>query len=114
MRADERNSNRRLWLSVLAAGLGAGLMLAACSQLGVGSGKVGSASPAPKVAVAKPPTQLEQFQHTVQPFLEQHCYDCHGEDDAENGVRLDQFDSEAALAAGEPDPRKGAEEPDDP
>jgi len=102
MRADERKSTGRLWLSLLTAGLGVGLTLAACSQLGVGTGKVGSATPAAKVAVAKPPTQFELFQHTVQPFLEQHCYDCHGDDDAENGVRLDLFDSEAALAAGSP------------
>ena len=35
--------------------------------------------------VAKP------FEKDVQPFLKKYCYDCHGEDIQEGGVRLDQF-----------------------
>lgn len=48
----------------------------------------------------------DQFKANVQPFLQKHCYECHGEDDPENGFRLDQYSSMAAIVKD----RKGIEE----
>lgn len=53
-----------------------------------------------------------EFQHTIRPILAEHCYECHGPDEAvrEAGLRLDQRDSavarldsdHAAIVPGDP------------
>lgn len=48
----------------------------------------------------------EQFKANVQPFLQKHCYECHGAEDPENGFRVDQYTSLAAIVKD----RKGIEE----
>jgi len=61
-------------------------------------------APASQLASAKnvstPAARWSEFHKTVQPFLAQHCYSCHGPDDAENGMRLDQFLDQASLEQG--------------
>ena len=42
------------------------------------------------------------FQKTVQPFLEKHCYDCHDDQDSEGNVRLDVLTTEDSLVKGIP------------
>ena len=40
---------------------------------------------------------LTTFNRDIQPLLENHCYECHGEGKSKGGVTLDGFTSEAAL-----------------
>jgi hypothetical protein len=60
------------------------------------------AGPASQLAAAKatPAANWAEFHKSVQPFLAQHCYSCHGADDAENDLRLDLFHDQASLEAG--------------
>ena len=44
-----------------------------------------------KVNVVQAATVPAPFGEKVRPFLEKYCFDCHGEDIQEGGVRLDQF-----------------------
>ncbi len=77
---------------------GSCLLLGSCMQTAA-DGK----SPAQASAVAsaaRPGAKWEEFHQTVQPFLAQHCYECHGPKDAENDLRLDLFKDEASLEAG--------------
>ncbi len=53
------------------------------------------ANPAPAAPVQT--ADFAAFQKTIQPFFTAHCVDCHGDKDAEAGVRLDNITSEAAL-----------------
>ena len=46
---------------------------------------------------AAPQTKWDEFHRDVQPFLAKHCYECHGDDNAENGFRLDLVKDEASL-----------------
>ncbi|MEO7413706.1 MAG: DUF1592 domain-containing protein [Opitutaceae bacterium] len=50
--------------------------------------------------------EWDQFKTHVQPFLKTHCYECHGEEEPENGFRLDQYSNLAAIVKD----RKGIEE----
>jgi len=58
----------------------------------------------PKVATTAsgPKPDFATFAHTVQPFLAEHCYECHDDKDTEGNVRLDIFKDEASLAKGMP------------
>jgi hypothetical protein len=103
----DRNVNRLLWFGVCAGAVAAGMFLDACNHapMGTAATPVRKATPmllAAAKPIAKPHTKWEEFHRTVQPFLADHCYDCHGEDDPENGVRLDVFHDEASLDAGMP------------
>lgn len=56
------------------------------------------------------PQQLEFFESKIRPLLNAHCYECHGSDAQEGGLRLDSRsalvaggDSGAAIEAGQPD-----------
>jgi hypothetical protein len=110
----DRKRRGLLWLGLGAGAWGAGLLLAACNQSPVSAGPgtvrnsaatslAMAAKPAiAKAGIVKPATSWDNFHRTVQPFLAQHCYECHGEDDAENDVRLDLFQDEASLEAGMP------------
>ncbi len=69
----------------------------------------GAATPAAANPVSAPATPAKaavlnfaDFQKNVQPFLAAHCYKCHGPDDIEGEVRLDQFTDDAALVKGMP------------
>ena len=77
------------------------LTVLACSM--PGGNTASTSEPNASVAAVKttPPSYAE-FQKTVQPFFAEHCYACHGADDAEAGVRLDTLTSEASLAKGVP------------
>jgi mono/diheme cytochrome c family protein len=54
----------------------------------------------PTVAAPNSAAEWKQFQKTVQPFLAENCYECHGAKDPENDFRLDVFTNSAALANG--------------
>ena len=54
--------------------------------------------------------QFEFFENKIRPLLDAHCYECHGNDAQEGGLRLDSRsalvaggDSGAAIEAGQPD-----------
>lgn len=56
------------------------------------------------------PQQIEFFESKIRPLLDAHCYECHGSDVQEGGLRLDSRsalvaggDSGAAIEAGQPD-----------
>jgi len=68
----------------------AALVLLACSN--------------PKVAAtpAGPDPTFAGYQHSVQPFLAAHCYECHGPKDSEGDVRFDLVTDDASLAKGMP------------
>ncbi len=76
----------------------------------IGASVPGCSSPNPTAATpanAKPASTATAptfagFQHTLQPFLAEHCYECHGPKDTEGGVRLDIFTSDDSLAKGMP------------
>ncbi len=42
-------------------------------------------------------TALTTFNRDIQPLLQAHCYDCHGDGNSKGGVRLDGFKSDADL-----------------
>src|SRR3954467_11889766 len=44
---------------------------------------------APAIAAPLSPDSQRQFQQTVKPFLETHCYDCHDEQTTRAGFRID-------------------------
>ncbi len=48
---------------------------------------------------AFPPDQIEFFEKRIRPLLAEHCYDCHGANKHENGLRLD--DHASALLGSE-------------
>ena len=69
------------------------LVLSACMQA-----TTGTQNPAPLLAAAaKPATKWDEFHRSVQPFLAKHCFECHGDENAENGFRLDGIRDEASL-----------------
>jgi hypothetical protein len=91
---------RPFWrVSVALTALGVGVL--ACSMPASNSASSGSANSKTAVASAPLPSYAE-FQKTVQPFFASHCYECHGTDDSEAGVRLDIFTSDETLAKGVP------------
>ena len=46
-----------------------------------------------QATAAPEPSQLQvEFQQTIQPLLQQFCYDCHGSETQESGVRVDRLD----------------------
>ncbi len=57
------------------------------------------ALPAAALAAARPPATLATYRTAVQPILERHCYDCHGNGIAKGGVTLDAFASDAEVTA---------------
>lgn len=89
-----------------AAGLCLGLLLAACAQqpVSVPTNQAAKlAAPArPVIAAANPAAKWQEFHQTIQPFLERHCYECHGDENAENGFRLDVFENPGSLEDGAP------------
>jgi Protein of unknown function (DUF1592)/Protein of unknown function (DUF1587)/Protein of unknown function (DUF1595) len=48
------------------------------------------------------PTDLAEFQKTVQPFVAKHCLECHGDKKQSGDVRFDLFQDATALAQGFP------------
>ncbi len=88
---------RRLGIALTTLGLG----MLACTMPQGNTGSSKSSKLTPPVA---PPLALNfaEFQKTVQPFFAAHCYECHGPDDSESGVRLDLFNSDSDLAKGMP------------
>lgn len=42
-------------------------------------------------SAASPEATVQAYQHVVRPFLEQHCFVCHGEKDRKAGLRLDDL-----------------------
>jgi hypothetical protein len=83
------------------AALGVCALFAAClHQTAAPEAKVVSPGTAAVAAVLKPATKWDEFHQTVQPFLAKHCYECHGDDNAENGFRLDLIRDEHSLAEG--------------
>ena len=78
-------------------------MLSACVRLPNRPPTAGVTAPAAQFAIAdlaaKPATQWDQFHQTVQPFLAKHCFECHGDENAENGFRLDGIKDAASLEA---------------
>jgi hypothetical protein len=40
---------------------------------------------------------LASFTRDIQPVLDEHCYDCHGDGERKGGVQLDDFRNEAAI-----------------
>jgi mono/diheme cytochrome c family protein len=63
----------------------------------------GAAQRAPQPSAAPPPpkphTSATGFETIVRPFLERHCYDCHGnKGEPEKGLNLQAFESVDALA----------------
>ncbi len=61
--------------------------------------KTAESPPATPAALAP---SWPEFQKTVQPFLQAHCYECHGDNEPEAGVNLTTFHDEASLANGIP------------
>ncbi|HVZ64105.1 MAG TPA: DUF1592 domain-containing protein [Opitutaceae bacterium] len=51
---------------------------------------------APAAAAGK----WDDYHRTVQPFFAKHCFECHGDENAENGFRLDLIHDEASLENG--------------
>jgi hypothetical protein len=46
-----------------------------------------------------PPASAAAFETTIQPFLENHCYDCHDARHQKGNLNLEQFDSADAVVA---------------
>ncbi|HWA09539.1 MAG TPA: DUF1592 domain-containing protein [Opitutaceae bacterium] len=110
MRTTEPKARSFLGNGVAVCLLGFCLLLAACVRP-AGSTRTGpqaSASllaaatvkVAPAVAPAKRATPWDEFHKTVQPFLAEHCYTCHGDANAENNFRLDLIHDDASLEDG--------------
>lgn len=51
-------------------------------------------------AAAQEPQARDAFQADIAPLLKRYCVDCHSKDDAEAGIVLDEFDSQAAAVKG--------------
>jgi hypothetical protein len=82
--------SKRNPLAVLAASLvAASLFFPLSGQAGVTTPKT----------TAPSATSWPDFEKKVKPFFAENCYDCHGADDQENGVRLDIFKDQASLDA---------------
>jgi hypothetical protein len=86
--------------------LGVCLILAACFNPATAP-QAAQKSAAPKTpakvalaVAATPASQWEDFHRKVQPFLAKHCYECHGDENAENGFRLDVISDAASLDEG--------------
>ncbi len=86
--------------------LGVCLILAACFNPATAP-QAAQKSAAPKTpakvalaVAAKPANPWEDFHRNVQPFLAKHCYECHGDENAENGFRLDVISDAASLDEG--------------
>ncbi len=52
---------------------------------------------APALLGAAEPTALTNFTREIQPILQEHCYDCHGDGKSKGGIKLDGFASDADL-----------------
>ncbi|MES1167423.1 MAG: DUF1592 domain-containing protein, partial [Pseudomonadota bacterium] len=74
------------------------LLLAACIRTATGTPEATQRNAAPKLAAAKPADKWNEFHQTVQPFFVAYCFTCHGDENAENGFRLDLIQDEASLA----------------
>ena len=48
-------------------------------------------------ATAQEPGRRDAFQRQVLPLLERYCVDCHATEDAEAGIVLDRFETQAAA-----------------
>jgi len=73
------------------------VFLAACMQPVLDSR---TDSKTPLAAALNQPTPWDEFHDTVQPFLATHCFECHGDENAENDFRLDVLNDEFALEDG--------------
>src|SRR5689334_15932849 len=76
------------------------LAAALCAALSLGGVCVARANESATEASHPPefsPQQLEFFESKIRPLLDAHCYECHGDEVQEGGLRLD---SRAALVAG--------------
>jgi hypothetical protein len=82
------------------------LILAACFNSAIApraaqkSAALKTPANTPLVAAAKTALTWEDFHRNVQPFLAKHCYECHGDENAENDFRLDVIRDPASLADG--------------
>ena len=84
-----RGIARRLWPLWSAAGFGSIVMI---SIVIWGTGAI-----EPKqLAAAKPDT----YQQQIAPFVKKYCVECHGAENAEGGIALHSFDSEASVLKG--------------
>lgn len=84
-------------------------------RLIVGSVLLSMAVPMQQSRSADPPTadeerKLEFFEKKIRPILAKHCFECHGPDTQEGGLRLDRRDT--ALAGGDSGPAIVPGEPD--
>ncbi|HWA08580.1 MAG TPA: DUF1592 domain-containing protein [Opitutaceae bacterium] len=89
-----------IWTGLAVSAGGLALLLASCMRSSVSTPapqKLAAAAPTP---AARPATPWEEYHKTVQPFLKAHCYECHGDDNAENNFRLDLIHDDASLEDG--------------
>jgi hypothetical protein len=63
-----------------------------------GSGLQGDSADAPPDQKPKSPAAVEVYTTHIRPFLQKHCIDCHGEDTAKAGLRLDAAAPKFAAA----------------
>jgi hypothetical protein len=96
-----KKSAPALWLGTSLAAAGLGAFLVSCK----GPAGASAEKPAPvarlAAAEAKPvaaaASSWDEFHQKVQPFLAKHCFECHGDDNAENNFRLDLIHDQASL-----------------
>jgi len=91
------------------------LVLLAVPWLAVGISALSAASEAPAVSVASPATVApaaespptdpaimakanDEFTHTIQPFVQENCFKCHGNGQKKGGLSLDSFLTADSLA----------------
>ncbi len=72
-------------------------LVVASLLLPLGARAGSTATPAGNTPAASSATSWPEFQKKVQPFFAENCYDCHGGDTAEAGIRLDIFKDQASL-----------------
>lgn len=84
-----RGIARRLWPLWSAAGFGSIVMI---SIVIWGTGAIEPQ----QLAAAKPDT----YQQQIAPFVKKYCVECHGAENAEGGIALHSFDSEASVLKG--------------
>ena len=99
-----KKSAPALWLGTSLAAAGLGALLASCkgpagtaAETPAPVAKLAAATEAKPAATAATGSSWDEFHQKVQPFLAKHCFECHGDDNAENNFRLDLIHDQASL-----------------